>query len=452
MISITKRQRTLIAIILLLASFISLMSQTMVVTAIPVIQNELQQPLNLVQWLTTGYTLVLGITTPLSANLYERYNNRQLFSGVLAIFIVGTLLGCVAPNFLCLLIARLIQAAAGGVLISFQMTVLVSIYPPEKRGTIMGLSSLVIAFGPAIGPTLAGVTMKFWGWRSIFWVVLPFMIIIWLTSFVVMPVFTHAHPIKLDKLSILELVIGPGLFLASFSFFDHQLVLGCLMLVIGVIVSIVFYKHQANLDTPLLDFTVFRYRPFRLMLIAGTFLFMTLLSAEQMISVFAQNSLHVSSMTAGLILFPGAFLDAITGLIVGRLYDRIGVNLVAIPGLILCILTTIPTLFITDHISLVSLTLLYIGRMVGIGMAFVPTMSESYLHMRKEDIGQATALSNALRQMAGALAVTMVVVISDVPSNPILGMRWSMGITLLFAILSLAGCLIYSSQKGLKQQ
>lgn len=424
----------------------------MIVTALPVVQAEMKQPLNLVQWLTTGYTLVVGITTPLSANLYEKYNNRQLFTGVIGLFIVGTILGCLAPNFTWLLIARLIQAAAGGVLISFQMTVLVSIYPPQKRGTIMGISSLVIAFGPAIGPTLAGFTMNLWGWRSIFWIVLPFMLFTLVAGWIVMPVFTVAHQLKLDKRSITELLVGPGLFMAGFSFISTAPLLACPMLLIGVIVSLVFYQHQQRLTNPLLDFRVFHYRPFSLMLIAGAFLFMTLLSAEQMVSVFAQNSLHVSSMAAGLILFPGAFLDAIAGVIVGRLYDRIGVNRLAIPGLVLCIVMTLPTLLITNHISLCGLTLLYTGRMIGIGMAFVPTMSESYRGMRKSDIGQATAMSNAFRQMAGALAVTLVVVISDVPHNPVMGMRWAMGLTLLFAVLSLAGCLIYSSQKGSHQK
>lgn len=434
--------------LLLLASFIGLMSQTMIVTAVPVVQAEMRQPLNLVQWLTTGYTLVLGITTPLSANLYEKYNNRQLFSGIISLFILGTILGCLAPNFTCLLIARLIQAAAGGVLIFFQMTVLVSIYPPQKRGTIMGLSSLVIAFGPTIGPTLAGFTMHLWGWRSIFWVVLPFMIFTLLAGWAVMPAFTVAHHLMLDQRSIIELILGPGLFMAGFSLVSTTPLLACPMLLIGVIVSIAFYQHQQKLTKLLLDFRVFHYWSFSLMLIAGAFLFMTLLSAEQMVSVFAQNSLHVSSMVAGLILFPGAFLDAITGMIVGRLYDRIGVNRLAIPGLILCVVTTPPTLVITAHISLLTLTLLYTGRMIGIGMAFVPTMSESYRGMRKSDIGQATAMSNALRQIAGALAVTLVVVISDVPNNSVMGMRWAMGLTLLFAILSLAGCLIYACKKG----
>ena len=95
---------------------------------------------------------MIGIVTPLAANLYEKFTNRQVFLGTIEIFTVGTLLGCAAQNFWMLLLARLIQAAAGGILMSFQMTTMVTIFPPEKRGTIMGISSLVVAFGPAIGP------------------------------------------------------------------------------------------------------------------------------------------------------------------------------------------------------------------------------------------------------------------------------------------------------------
>lgn len=75
MYQLKPRQRTVIAAIMLVASFISLMSQTMVVTALPVVEAQLHQPLAVVQWLTTGYTLVIGIITPLSANLYEKYKN-----------------------------------------------------------------------------------------------------------------------------------------------------------------------------------------------------------------------------------------------------------------------------------------------------------------------------------------------------------------------------------------
>lgn len=106
--------RKMVTIILLVSTFISLMSQTMMITALPVIQHDVHRSLNTVQWLTTGYTLMIGVITPLSSNLYERFTNRQVFLGTLGTFIAGTLLGCVATSFGMLLAARLIQACAGG--------------------------------------------------------------------------------------------------------------------------------------------------------------------------------------------------------------------------------------------------------------------------------------------------------------------------------------------------
>lgn len=153
--------RKMVTIILLVSTFISLMSQTMMITALPVIQHDVHRSLNTVQWLTTGYTLMIGVITPLSSNLYECFTNRQVFLGTLGTFIAGTLLGCVATSFGMLLAARLIQACAGGMLMSFQITTMISIYPPEKRGSILGLSSLVIAAGPAIGPSTAGLDPTF---------------------------------------------------------------------------------------------------------------------------------------------------------------------------------------------------------------------------------------------------------------------------------------------------
>ena len=126
---ITIKNRRLITAILLLSAFVSLASQTMMITALPVIERELHVSLNTVQWLTTGYTLIIGIVTPLSSNMYEKFTNRQVFLWTIGTFIVGTTIGCIASNFYSLLLARLIQAAAGGMLMSFQMTTMITIYP-----------------------------------------------------------------------------------------------------------------------------------------------------------------------------------------------------------------------------------------------------------------------------------------------------------------------------------
>ena len=104
--TINPRTRIIVSAILLISNFICLMSQTMMVTALPVIQTDMHQAMTTVQWLTTGYTLLIGIVTPLSSNMYEKFTNRQVFLGTIGLFTVGTALGCVAQNFWMLLLGR----------------------------------------------------------------------------------------------------------------------------------------------------------------------------------------------------------------------------------------------------------------------------------------------------------------------------------------------------------
>ena len=214
-VQISTHTRRLITTILLLSTFVSLTSQTMMVTALPVIQHDLHVSLNAAQWLTTGYTLIIGIVTPLSSNMYDKFTNRHVFLSIIGTFIVGTLLGCFATNFFTLLLARLIQASASGMLMSFQMTTMISIYPIEKRGSILGLSSLVISAGPAIGPTLAGFILQVLSWRWLFILVLPFMILAWIGAYLKLANFSQPRDIKIDYFSVLISLIGSGLTLGS---------------------------------------------------------------------------------------------------------------------------------------------------------------------------------------------------------------------------------------------
>lgn len=137
---LSSKKRMVVTILLLFSTFISLASQTMMITALTAIEHSLNIPLTSVQWLTTGYILIVGVVMPLSSNLYEKFSNRQVFLSTISLFIIGSLLGAFASSFSILLLARLLQACAGGILMSFQMTAMITIYPPEKRGTVLGMS------------------------------------------------------------------------------------------------------------------------------------------------------------------------------------------------------------------------------------------------------------------------------------------------------------------------
>lgn len=434
-VQISNHTRRLITIILLLSTFVSLASQTMMVTALPVIQHDLHVSLNAAQWLTTGYTLIIGIVTPLSSNMYDKFTNRHVFLGIIGTFIVGTLLGCFATNFFTLLLARLIQACASGMLMSFQMTTMISIYPIEKRGSILGLSSLVISAGPAIGPTLAGFILQVLPWRWLFILVLPFMVLAWIGGYFKLANFSQPRDIKIDYLSVLISLIGSGLALGSLTAFQVNAWVGLAMLIVGLAVIAVFVKRQFHLTNPMLKVQIFKYSSFRLMTIVGIFAFMVLLGTEQLMPIFTENVTHTGSFISGLILLPGAICNAIAASIVGRIYDEYGPKWLIITGGVIMLLASIPLVTISRESSLWVLTIAYAVRMIGNACVFSPALSEAFSQLSRAENSHGTALNNTLRQVFGAVSVTMLVVIAGIPSSLITGIRISMWVTVLLVIL-----------------
>lgn len=441
--TIDPKIRTLVTALLLFSSFVSLTSQTMMITALPVIEHEMNTSLTLVQWLTTGYTLMIGIITPLSSNMYEKFKNRSVFLGTIATFLVGTLIGCFATNFWALLLARLVQACASGILMSFQMTTMISIYPLEKRGTILGMSGLVIAFGPAIGPTLSGLIVNSLGWRYIFIIVFPMMILVWLIGFFVFPNFSTPKEIKIDFFSVFLSLLGSGLTLASLTFFQTQALLGWGMLLVGLLILYFFVKRQLTLKQPMLKVQLIKNRSFRLMTLVGICAFMVLLGTEQMLPIFTQNVLHVNSMVSGMILLPGAVANALSAALVGRFYDKHGPKYLIISGALLMLIAALPFVFISKTTPLWLLTVAYMLRMIGNALVFSPAMSEAFIEIAPENISHATALNNSLRQAFGASSVTILIVIANIPANFITGMRLSMWTTVILVLLMLCAFLTY---------
>jgi DHA2 family multidrug resistance protein-like MFS transporter len=449
-VNISLRTRRIITAILLLSAFVSLASQTMMVTALPVISSDLHVSLNTAQWLTTGYTLIIGIVTPLSSNMYDKFTNRHLFLGTIGTFIVGTLLGCFATNFATLLAARLIQACAGGMLMSFQMTTMISIYPIEKRGSILGLSSLVISAGPALGPTLAGFILQVLPWRWLFILVLPLMVIIFIIGYFKLANFSTPRDIKIDYLSVFISLVGSALTLGCLTAFQENFWIGLAMLVVGLAIIAVFVKRQLRLKNPMLKVQIFKYSSFRLMTLVGIFAFMVLLGTEQLLPIFTENVLHVGSFMSGLILLPGAICNAITASIVGRLYDQYGPKWLIITGGVIMLLASIPLVTISVHSSLLVLTLAYAVRMIGNACVFSPALSEAFSQLSQSENSHGTALNNTLRQVFGAVSVTMVVVISGLPASLTAGVQIAMWATVLLVIFMLMTFVHYlaTKQKG----
>lgn len=444
---ISQRVRKIVTAVLLGSCFISLASQTMMVTALPVIQGDLKVSLNAVQWLTTGYTLIIGIVTPLSSNMYEKFSNRHVFIGIIGTFIIGTLIGCFATNFASLLIARLVQACASGMLMTFQMTTMISIYPIEKRGSILGLSSLVISAAPAIGPTISGLILEFLPWRWLFILVLPFMLLAFIVGYFKLPNFSTPRPIKIDYISVLISLVGSALALGSLTVFQINLWYGLVMLICGLSIIALFTKRQLHLKNPMLKVQIFTYPSFRWMTLVGIFAFMVLLGTEQLMPIYTEKIIGMGSFLSGLILLPGAICNAIAASFVGRWYDQYGPKWLITIGAIIMLISSIPLVMVNQHSSVAGLTIAYTFRMIGNAFIFSPALSEAFSDLSQTENSHGTALNNTLRQVFGAVSVTLCVVIANTPASLVTGIRYGMWATVIMVVLMLLSFWRYMGMK-----
>lgn len=432
--TISKQTRIIVAAILLTATFFSLASQTMMVTALPVIQHLMHVTLDTAQWLTTGYTLVIGIVTPLSSNLYEKFTNRTVFLGIIGTFITGTLMGCWAHQFWLLLLARLVQASASGILMTYTMTALISIYPPEKRGTIMGISSLIVSTAPAIGPTVAGFILQILSWRWLFIIVLPVMIVVWVIGFVKLPNFSPTRNIKIDVLSVGLALVGASMALTSITTFTTNAHQAWLLLIGGVILLSIFAIRQFKLTNPVLQLRIFKYRSFSTMTVICILAFMILLGTEQLIPVFTEGVTGTSSFVAGLVILPGALVNATVAVFAGRWYDNSGPQYPVFLGAALILVATLPLVWMSKHTPLWLITVDYAVRLAGNSLIFSPAMSEAFRDLTPEENSHGTALNNTLRQVAGAIAVTLCVVLAGIPRSLTVGTHLAVAIISSLAV------------------
>ena len=168
----TRKEITVIGIVLA-GAFLAILNQTVLSPALPKLMDAFAISAGTAQWVTSIYMLVNGIMVPITGFLIDRFSTRKLFFASMAAFIVGTALCAAAPSFELLIVGRILQAAGAGVQLPLVGVVPMLIFPPEKRGTAMGMAGIVMSCAPAAGPVLAGGIIDAWGWRMMFWSMIP---------------------------------------------------------------------------------------------------------------------------------------------------------------------------------------------------------------------------------------------------------------------------------------
>ncbi|MEG0776685.1 MAG: MDR family MFS transporter [Raoultibacter sp.] len=414
------RKQIMMLSVLIFGTFVTILNQTIVAPALPSVMSDMGVDAATAQWLTTGFTLVNAIMIPITAYFTDRFSTRNIFLASMAIFMVGSLLAGWGPSFAVLLLGRLVQAVGAGVLMPMVMVVLMLLFPVERRGTAMGLFGIVIAFAPAIGPTVAGVIIDQANWHIMF-----FIIAVLSAAVIVFALFALEKTpalnkdVVLDKPSVLLSSVGFGCLLYGFSTIgSYGISIGALLVtIIGLVALIFFFRRQLTMETPMLQVRVLANRTFLVGTIIGVLVQAALLAATILVPIYVQSLCGYPATVSGLILLPGAIIMGVMGPIAGKLFDKYGPRVLSLVGMSVLTLTTFGFTFLTTETSIAYITVLYTVRLFSLSLINMPITTWAMNALDNKVINHGTSVNNTLRQVSGSLGTAIIVSVTTMVTN-----------------------------------
>ncbi|MFG3612090.1 DHA2 family efflux MFS transporter permease subunit [Rummeliibacillus stabekisii] len=409
-----KINKKVLLTVLILGCFLSTLNQTLLNVAFSKLIVVFSISASTVQWLATGFMLVNGVLVPITAYLMKRFSTRQLFLSSMGFLLFGSIICAVAINFPLLLIGRMIQAIGAGIIMPLLMSVVMFIFPPEKRGSMMGFIGLAIIFAPAIAPTLAGFIIEYYSWRWLFIGIIPFTIIIIVLAMKYLMNVSETEKVKLDIVSVILSTIGFGFILYGFSSAGSRgwedMVVLC-TIILGIVAILTFCLKQSKSTEPLLDLSVFKNKLFTLTSIINIIVTMMMYADMVLLPIYLQNGRGFSAFEAGLLLLPGAIVNALMSPVTGKLYDRFGAKPLFIIGLIFIIPSMWVVTDLTETTPFVFLMIRTIFLRVGLSFITMPLNTASLNSLPRALVTHGTAVNNTLRQIAGAIGTAVVITI-----------------------------------------
>ncbi|MER1987558.1 MAG: DHA2 family efflux MFS transporter permease subunit [Solibacillus sp.] len=403
------------AAVLMIGTFLGLFGETALNMALTNIMEDFNVSAASAAWLTTGYLLVLAVLVPLSSYLVRWFTTRQLIIAAVIFAIIGSLLGALAPNFTVLLVGRFVQALATGIILPLMFSVVMLIFPVQKRGAVMGIVGIILTAGPALGPSIAGVIVSSLSWHYIFWMMVVVYIIVLFLAFAKVDNVSNVTRPKIDLLSLISSTFGFGGVVFALATLAEKSISEPIVwapLVVGLVLLVIFGTRQTKMDEPMIDLSVFKNPMFTLgvaLMVATMFM---ILSVAILIPMFLKTVLGFAALTAGLCMLPGNVLNIIMSPIVGVNFDKVGAKIFTRIGFTMILVSMI--VFLTT-ISATTATWIIIVNLcvffVGVSMTIMPAQTNAMNSLQPQMFADGSAALNTLTQIAGAsgtaVAITM---------------------------------------------
>ena len=409
--------RWLATLTAMVAAVAVVLSSTIVNVAIPAIMGQFGIDSVQAQWLSTGFLAAMTVTMLMTAWCERAFGQRLTMIGALALFLFGSIVGGVAPDQTVLVVSRILQGLAAGIVQPLAMVVMFQVFPPQQRGAAMGIFGIGVVLAPALGPWVGGVLMDNFDWRFLFYLGIPFGVVGIVLANLFLPTRNpDLERQRLDWPAILYLSVFLLSVLQAISSgqrlgWDSNTVIGEIALALAAGGAFLWHEHRT--PHPMLDLRLFSNGPFAAACVVSFVLGAGLFGSTYLLPIFVQQIQNLTPTQAGLLLMPAGFALVFVFPLAGKLSD------VAPPGVLIGLGMAIFAYasWLLSHVNVDTAfwTLAWwtvISR-VGLGFVFPSLSAGSLTVLPPRLLSQGSGAMNFTRQLGGALGTGILAVIVE---------------------------------------
>ncbi len=401
--------RTWTYVVAAVAAFMVNLDNLVVTTALPQIRLHLHVGIAGLEWVVNAYTLTFAVLLLAGAALGDRFGRRRTFGIGIAIFTLASAAAALAPTSGVLIGARAVQGLGGAIVLPLSLTLLSSVAPPERRGTVLGLWGAVGGLAVAVGPLIGGAITEGSSWQWIFWLNVPIGLAVLPLLRRVPESFGSRNPLDVSGAALGSAGLF-GLVYAlvrtdRFGWTSTQVLLPALA---GAVVLGLFVVHEQRAAHPLLPLRLFRIRTFTATNVAALFFSFGMFGSIFLLAQFLQTVQHLSPLQAGLRTLPWTAMPMVVAPIAGPLSDRIGSRPLMAAGLAMQAggLVWLATM-LTPSVAFTTLVGPFVLCGIGMSLFFVPVASAVLGSVAPSEEGVASGTNNAFRELGGVLGIAV---------------------------------------------
>ena len=404
-----------ISAVVIVGSIMSILDTTIVNVALATLGRELHATIAQIQWVVTGYMLSLAAVIPITGWAARRLGAKRVYITSVVLFTAGSALCGLATSTTELILFRVIQGVGGGMILPIGQLMMAQAAGPKRMGRVMSIVAVPAMLAPILGPTIGGLILDNASWRWIFFVNLPIGVIAVIAALRILPHGDQRDAGPLDVRGLL--LMSTGLPLVTYGLAEIGVTGGVssvkvvVPIVLGLVLIAAFARHALRVPKPLLNLRLYKRPTFSSASIAMFCLGAALFGGMILLPLYWQEIRHESVVDTGLLTAPQGLGMALIMPLAGKLTDRWGGGPLALIGVIVTTVTTIPFGLIGVHTSVALLSVAMFLRGMGIGFAFMPAMTAAFASLERDELPDATPQLNVLQRVGGSIGTAVLAVV-----------------------------------------